>query len=96
MHVDLYSEKSVESNDHYVGNGLPALALGTGMDIALVRRVVLTPFLSYNRSMGGRVDQTHCVNHIPVGTSTFVSECGESSQPRTFTLMQFGTRLGWR
>ena len=96
MHVDLYSEKSVESNDHYVGSGLPAMALGTGVDIALVRRVVLTPFLSYNRSVGGRVDQTHCVNHIPVGTTTFVSECGESSQPRTFTLMQFGTRLGWR
>lgn len=96
MSVDLYAEKSVEANDRYVGGGLPSMALGTGMDIAVVHRLVLTPFLSYNRSLGGRVDQTHCVNHIPVGTTTFVAECGESSQPRTFTLMQFGTRFGWR
>lgn len=97
MNVDVYSEKSVEASDRFVGSGLPAMALGTGVDIQMVRRFVLTPFFSYNRNLGGKVEQTHCISHIPTGTTTWITDCSTlPSTPHTFTLMQLGTRVGWR
>ena len=97
MAVDLYSEKSAEQSNHLVGSGLPSAAIGTGVDISLVQRLVFTPFLTYNRSMGGLVDHTTCIRHIPTGSTTWQTDCFlAQSQPRTFTLLQLGTRLGWR
>jgi hypothetical protein len=97
MSVDLYSEKSVESSDHFVGAGLPTLSLGTGVDVSMVRRFVLTPYAMYNINMGGNVDQTHCVSHIPNGQTTWVTSCLTLEQrPHRFALMQLGTRVGWR
>jgi hypothetical protein len=97
MNVDVYSEKSLESSDRYVGSGLPSMALGTGMDVSVVRRFVVTPFISYNRNLSGYVDQTHCVTHIPTGGSTFVTDCVTlGATPHTFSLLQLGTRVGWR
>lgn len=97
MSVDLFTVRSVEQNDHYLGKGLPAMALGTGVDISVVQRFVLTPFVSYNRNLGGRVELTRCLSHYPTGSTVLVEECGTApSQPRTFSLLQLGTRLGWR
>jgi hypothetical protein len=97
MSVDLYSEKSVESSDRFVGSGLPTVSLGTGVDFNVVRRFVVTPFAMYNINTGGNVDQTHCLTHIPTGQTTWVTECTTlGRRPHTFALMQFGTRVGWR
>jgi hypothetical protein len=97
MSVDLYSAKSVESSDRYVGSGLPAVSLGTGVDVSVVQRFVVTPFFSYDRNVGGRVARTHCITHIPAGSTSFVTDCGTlPSNPATFTLLQLGTRVGWR
>ena len=96
MKVDAYSEKSVEASDRFVG-GVPAMALGTGIDVSTIRRFVVTPFMTYNRSLGGTVDQTHCVSHIPNGTTTWVTDCATfRGSPHVFTLWQLGTRIGWR
>jgi hypothetical protein len=97
MDADIFTVGSVEKDDHYVGSGMPAMAFGTGVDVAVVQRFVVTPFLSYNRNLSGRVDITHCINHIPNGSTTWVRDCHfVSDQPRTFTLLQLGTRVGWR
>lgn len=96
MQVDAFSEKSVEASDRFVG-GVPAIALGTGVDVSVVRRFVLTPFVLYNRNVGGSVDQTHCVTHIPSGMTTWVTDCATvTARPQIFTLWQVGTRFGWR
>jgi hypothetical protein len=96
MKVDAYSQKSVEASDRFVG-GVPAVALGTGIDVSTIQRFVISPFLTYNRNFGGAVDQTHCITHIPTGTTTWVTDCTTvTGRPQTFTLWQFGTRVGWR
>jgi hypothetical protein len=95
MDADLFRQPSTEINDRYFGKGLPAMVAGTGVDINLVQRLVLTPFISYNRNIGGRSDHTHCVTHFP--TATPVTECNTiPSQPHLFTLLQAGLRFGWR
>jgi hypothetical protein len=97
MNVDVYSEKSLESSDRYVGKGLPSMAFGSGVDVSVVRRFVVTPFISYNRNLSGYVDQTHCVTHIPTGSTNFETDCVTlGARPHTFTLLQLGTRVGWR
>jgi hypothetical protein len=97
MSVDLYSEKSIEASDRFVGKSLPTISMGAGVDVSIIQRFVLTPFLSYNRNVGGRVQWTHCTTHMPPGSTTFVTDCSTlPSNPATFTLMQFGTRVGWR
>jgi hypothetical protein len=95
MSVDLFHADGIEVSNRYVGSGLPAITMGTGTDVMLIQRLVLTPFMSYNRNVGGRADHTRCVTHFP--TATPVTECNTvPSQPHRVTLMQFGTRLGWR
>jgi hypothetical protein len=97
MAVDLFGADGAEITDRYFGSGLPAMVLGTGMDIAVVRRFVLTPFASYNRNLGGRVSHTHCRTSIPTGNAPQVTTCNTvRSQPHTFSLLQLGTRIGWR
>jgi hypothetical protein len=97
MSADVFTNSTPEKDDHYTGEGMPAMVVGTGLDLALVQRIVATPFFSYNRNLGGKVDLTHCVNHIPTGTTTWVRDChSRSGEPRTFTLAQVGVRLGWR
>ena len=96
MKVDAFSEKSVEASDRFVG-GLPAVAIGTGVDFSTVRRFVVTPFVMYNRNIGGTVDQTHCVSHIPTGQTVWVTDCVNfAGRPHVFSLWQLGTRVGWR
>ena len=95
MDADLFRQPDIELSDRYFGKGLPAMVAGTGIDVTLIQRLVATPYLSYNRNVGGRSDHTHCVTHFP--TATPVTECNTvPSQPHLFTLLQTGLRFGWR
>jgi hypothetical protein len=95
MTVDLHSQTNGEVYDEYTGGGLPSAMFGTGADITLMRRLVLTPFLSHSRNFGGQVRMNHCISQFP--TSGPVSTaCFPVPANRHFTFTQLGTRVGWR
>jgi hypothetical protein len=97
MSADVFTNSTPERDDHFTGKGMPALAVGTGVDVALLQRFVATPFFSYNRNLGGSVDVMHCTKHLPNGSTTWVRDCQFlTGRPRTFTLAQLGLRVGWR
>lgn len=93
MSVSLVSAPRSDIRDTYRGR-LPTIAAGTGMDVALRGRFVLSPFLAYTRTVSGEASNDRCITYAGTTTST---DCGElPPQPRLFTLPQAGLRLGWR
>ena len=95
MRVDLQTSHLPDYTERFTAGGLPSFVLGTGVDIAVVRRFVFAPFVSHTRSIGGQALQARCFDEI--GPNGVENTCYTlSSQPRTFTLTQFGTRIGWR
>jgi hypothetical protein len=81
--------------DSVAGSGLANVFAGTGMDVQVVRRLVMTPFVSYTRSIAGRASNLHCTM-TPTATGT-TETCGLiPPHARTFSLLQAGTRVGWR
>jgi hypothetical protein len=97
MSVDLNTRNDYfQYRDSYSGKGLPSVFAGTGSDIRLVRRLVVTPFISYTRTVTGKASAMHCIINAPVSGAP-VEQCGSiPEQPRTFSLTQVGTRFGWR
>jgi hypothetical protein len=85
-----------EQENTYKGSGLPNLVGGLGLDITVVRRFVVTPFISHTRSFGGNVEQRRCINQIANNGNVTTQCLVLTSQPRIFNLTQFGTRIGWR
>jgi hypothetical protein len=96
MSVGLLSKHGLDYTDEYHSTSLPSVVAGTGVDIALVRRFVLTPFLSHTRTVGGHASQTHCINTVPNSGPITTSCYRVNDQPRVFNLTQLGTRIGWR
>ena len=83
--------------DHYVGSGLASMVVGTGMDVAVVRRFVVTPFFSYTRTLGGQLEHTPCVNELQSDGVSRVYQCfGTITEPGNYNLRQLGVRFGWR
>lgn len=82
--------------DHYVGSGLKSMVMGTGVDIGLVSRFVLTPFFSYTRTLSGQLDHTRCTN-VFLDDGTREWQCfGPVTEPGGYNLRQLGLRFGWR
>ena len=96
MSVALYSKHGQDYTDEFNSSSLPNVVVGTGVDIGLVRRFVLTPFISHTRTVGGRASQTHCVNKVAINGSVNTDCFKVYEQPRVFNLTQLGTRIGWR
>jgi hypothetical protein len=79
--------------DTYQAHGLPSVVGGTGVDIGAYRRFVVTPFLSLDRTIGGRAGDYHCVVR-PGGDMS--ANCGRITVAQAFSLTQLGVRFGWR
>ena len=95
MSVALHSQTTRETSDDYMGGGLPSAMIGTGTDITLMRRLVLTPFLSHSRNFGGETRMNHCVTQFPTSAPPSVRCFPVPANPH-FTFTQLGTRIGWR
>lgn len=96
MSVDLRTSHLPDYTDRFTAGGLPSFVFGTGVDVAVVRRFVVTPFVSHSRSIGGNAVQTRCLNQVGPGGVVETNCYTVTSQPRTFNLTQLGTRIGWR
>ena len=95
MSVDLRSQPTESVIDEYTGGRLLATTLGTGVDVTLMRRFVITPFLAHSRNVRGTVQQNHCVSLFPAN-GPVVTDCSAANVPAIFTFTQLGTRIGWR
>ena len=95
MTVDLRSQPSREVVDGYTGSGMPSTSFGTGVDISMMHRVVLTPFISHSRNFGGDARMNHCISQFPTNAPVS-TECFPIRSNPTFTFTQLGTRIGWR
>lgn len=93
LHTSGVEVSGAGRTDIYQAHGLPSVVGGTGVDIAAYRRFVLTPFLSLDRTIGGRAGNYHCVVR-PAGDMS--ANCGGITQPSAFSLTQLGLRFGWR
>lgn len=94
--VSIHTRHATTYTDEYNANGLPSIAAGTGVDISLYRGLVLTPFVSRSRTIGGGTEGTRCVNGVNAA-GTPVQSCQTlSSQPLVYQVTQLGTRIGWR
>jgi hypothetical protein len=96
MSVDLTTSHLPDYVDRYTAGGLPSIMLGTGLDVTVVRRLVLTPFIAYTRSIGGNAAQQRCINSVDSAGAPITDCFTVPSQPNTFSLLQLGTRIGWR
>jgi hypothetical protein len=93
--VDASTSNPPESSDRLVATNLPSFVVGTGIDITVYRRFVLTPFVSHTRTVGGMTNQHHCVYDFDI-TGELLSSCGSITGPHRFNLSQIGARFGWR
>jgi hypothetical protein len=96
MSIALHTAHGNDYADEFNANGLPAIVAGTGVDIALASRMVITPVVSHTRTVGGRTLKTHCLKQIEAGVVVTTNCYPVSSEPTTFNLTQIGTRIGWR
>jgi hypothetical protein len=86
-----------DHSDSLTATHLKSMAVGSGIDIQLYRRVVLSPFFSYTRTLEGGSTNRFCIlNKASDGTIRHVNCAVEPTKPRVFSLAQFGTRIGWR
>lgn len=97
MDVSLRSQPDRENLETFTGKGLPMTSIGTGLDVAIFGRLVITPFASLARNFGGQTSRNHCTSQFRAdGTvSTVCLDFPKLVQP-TFTFTQLGTRFGWR
>jgi hypothetical protein len=97
MRVDLVSQPDSENTDAYKGSRLPTTVLGTGVDVAVLRRFVVTPYVSLARNFGGLASREHCNSQFR-SDGTVVTACSVYPTPvqPVFTFWQMGTRFGWR
>lgn len=94
--VDVSTSNPPESSDRLTATNMPSFVVGTGVDITLYRRFVVTPFASHTRTIGGSTTQFHCVYDFDISGER-LSSCGTVvGQPHRFNLTQIGTRFGWR
>jgi hypothetical protein len=96
MGVDINVSHLPDYTDRFTASGLPSFVVGTGVDLTVFRRFVVTPFLSHSRSMAGNAVQDRCVPSTPPTGGPFTDCFSVPGQPRSFTLSQLGTRFGWR
>jgi hypothetical protein len=86
-----------DHSDSVTASNLKSFVTGTGVDIAIYRRVVLSPFFSYTRTIEARSNGRFCLlNKASDGTIRSVNCANEPPKPRVFSFAQFGTRIGWR
>jgi hypothetical protein len=102
MSVDINTATENPARDHFdaterfVKNAMPSAVVGTGVDVSVIRRFVVTPFFSFTRSFLGDPQHTSCVN-VLLDDGTYEWQCfGPVTEPGTFNLKQLGLRFGWR
>jgi hypothetical protein len=80
-----------------LGSRLPTTVLGTGVDVVVLRRFVVTPYVSLARNFGGLASREHCNSQFR-SDGTVVTACSVYPTPvqPVFTFWQMGTRFGWR
>jgi hypothetical protein len=95
MSVDL-NASDVDFRDNFKASSLPSFVGGTGVDVALLSRLVLTPFFSYTRSFTGDARHTRCID-VAQDDGTRQTQCfAVAKDPGIFNLKQVGVRVGWR
>jgi hypothetical protein len=95
MSIDI-DRQDQDVTDHFSAGALPSMVVGTGVDITLVQRLVVTPFFSFSRSMLGSAEHTRCVRTVLVDGSVEYPCYRVTNEPGTYSLRQLGARIGWR
>ena len=94
--IDINATPTPDIRDHFRGGTLPSVVAGTGIDVALYRRVVATPFFSMTRTFTGETHHTRCINIVLSDGSKEWQCFGPIAEPGTYNLKQLGVRFGWR